>query len=66
MQGWRILLVTHDLALVAENCARMVVIDGGRTVEAGPVAEIFRAPRHPATRRLLAAAGVEARGGGRR
>ncbi len=56
--GLAVLLVTHDLALVAENCGRMVVIDQGRTVEQGRVADIFRAPGHPATRRLLAAAGV--------
>jgi ABC-type microcin C transport system duplicated ATPase subunit YejF len=36
----------------------MVVIDGGRTVEEGQVAEVFTAPRHSATRRLLAAAGA--------
>ena len=61
-QGLAILLVTHDLALVAENCARMVLLEDGRSVEQGRVAEVFAAPRHPATRRLMAAAGVAVAG----
>jgi peptide/nickel transport system ATP-binding protein len=59
-EGLAILLVTHDLALVAENCNRMVLLEDGRSVEQGRVEEIFAAPRHPATRRLMAAAGVAA------
>ena len=58
-QDLAILLVTHDLALVAENCSRMVLLEGGRTIDEGPVETLFAAPRHPTTRRLLAAAGLE-------
>jgi oligopeptide/dipeptide ABC transporter ATP-binding protein len=48
-----ILLITHDLALVAETCDRVVVMHGGHVVEVGPVAAIFEEPKHPYTRRLL-------------
>jgi peptide/nickel transport system ATP-binding protein len=49
-----ILLITHDLAVVAETCDRLVVMHGGQVVEVGPVEAIFEEPRHPYTRRLLA------------
>jgi oligopeptide/dipeptide ABC transporter ATP-binding protein len=48
-----ILLVTHDLGIVAETCERVVVMYAGRVVETGPVEAIFRTPRHPYTRGLL-------------
>lgn len=48
-----ILLITHDLALVAETCDRVVVMHGGHVVESGTVAAIFRNPGHPYTQRLL-------------
>jgi oligopeptide/dipeptide ABC transporter ATP-binding protein len=48
-----ILLITHDLALVAETCDRLAVMHGGRVVEVGTVTEIFDDPKHPYTRRLL-------------
>jgi len=54
-RGMAILLVTHDLGVVAETCDRVAVMYGGRVVEAGPVAEIFRRPRHPYTVGLLGA-----------
>lgn len=56
-QGLSILLVTHDLALVAENCQRMILIDGGKTVEEGDVAMVFSRPKEAVTRRLIQAAG---------
>jgi len=59
--GLAILLVTHELALVAENCSRMVLIDKGRSVEEGKVEDIFRNASHPATQRLLVAAGIGAK-----
>ena len=49
-----ILLITHDLALVAETSDRVVVMHGGHVVELGPVEAIFEEPKHPYTRRLLA------------
>jgi peptide/nickel transport system ATP-binding protein len=48
-----ILLITHDLGLVAETCDRVVVMHGGHVVEIGPVEAIFEEPKHPYTQRLL-------------
>ena len=50
-----IILVTHDVGIVAGNCDEMVVLYGGRIMERGPVDLIFAAPRHPYTRALLEA-----------
>jgi peptide/nickel transport system ATP-binding protein len=48
-----ILLITHDLGLVAENAAHVVVMYAGKVVETSPVRDLFAAPRHPYTRGLL-------------
>ncbi len=48
-----ILLITHDLAVVAETSDRVVVMHGGHVVEIGPVEAIFEEPKHPYTQRLL-------------
>ena len=48
-----VILITHDLGLVAEVAHRVAVMYGGRIVESGPVREIFRRPRHPYTVGLL-------------
>lgn len=50
-----VLLITHDLGLVAERADRVVVLEAGRLVEAADTVSLFSAPRHPTTRRLLAA-----------
>ena len=50
-----IVLVTHDLGVVAGLCDRLAVVYAGRVVESGSAAEVFRAPRHPYTRGLLEA-----------
>lgn len=49
-----VLLITHDLGVVAEVCDRVVVMYAGQVVESGSVYEIFADPRHPYTRGLLA------------
>jgi oligopeptide/dipeptide ABC transporter ATP-binding protein len=51
--GLGMLLVTHDLAVVAGNAHRAAVMYAGRIVENAPVAELFAAPRHPYTALLL-------------
>lgn len=53
--GMAILLITHNLGLVAEIAHRVAVMYAGRIVEQGPVADVLRHPRHPYTRALLAA-----------
>lgn len=52
--GTAILLITHDLGVVAETCDRVLVMYAGSIVEEAPVDELFRSPRHPYTRGLLA------------
>ena len=53
--GTAVILVTHDVGVVAGSCEEMVVLYGGRVMESGPVDRIFAAPRHPYTRGLLEA-----------
>jgi oligopeptide/dipeptide ABC transporter ATP-binding protein len=50
------LFITHDLGVVAQVAGRIAVMYAGRIVEAGPVAEVLSAPRHPYTEGLLRAA----------
>jgi peptide/nickel transport system ATP-binding protein len=52
--GLGLLLITHDLGVVAEMADRVAVMYAGRIVEEAPVRELFRDPRHPYTRGLLA------------
>lgn len=48
-----VVLITHDLAVVAEQADQVVIMYAGNVVESGPVREVFAAPRHPYTRGLL-------------
>jgi oligopeptide/dipeptide ABC transporter ATP-binding protein len=48
-----LLLVTHDLGIVAETCDRVAIMYAGRIVETGPVERVFSAPAHPYTQALL-------------
>ena len=50
-----LLLISHDLAVVARSCRRALVMDRGQVLEEGPVEDLFGAPRHPVTRALVAA-----------
>ena len=52
--GMALLLITHDLGVVAELCDRVMVMYAGRIVEEAPAASLFRRPRHPYTLGLLA------------
>jgi len=52
--GTAIIMITHDLGVVAETCARVLVMYAGRKVEEAPVADLFREPLHPYTQGLLA------------
>ena len=51
--GMSVVLITHDLGVVAEFADRIVVMYAGRVVEEGDVDEVFRNPRHPYTRGLM-------------
>ncbi|GFK92642.1 Nickel import ATP-binding protein NikD [Fundidesulfovibrio magnetotacticus] len=54
-RGLGVLLVTHDLSVVARLADRVAVMQDGRLVETGPVSRVFEAPSHPYARTLLAA-----------
>lgn len=62
--GMGVMLVTHNLGVVADICDRVVVMQHGRVVEQGEVEEIFKNPQDPYTRMLLGSTldGVDARG----
>jgi peptide/nickel transport system ATP-binding protein len=51
--GLSLLLITHDLSVIAETCDRVLVMYAGRVAEEGPVGTVFRSPRHPYTQKLL-------------
>jgi oligopeptide/dipeptide ABC transporter ATP-binding protein len=53
--GLSLILITHDLSVIAETCDRVMVMYAGKVAEEGPVDEVFRRPRHPYTQKLLAA-----------
>jgi len=53
--GLSMLIISHDFGVIAEVAQSVAVMCAGKIVEAGPVLDIFREPRHPYTRRLLAA-----------
>ena len=51
--GTSILFITHDLSIVANFCDRVLVMYAGKIVEAAPVHELFKNPKHPYTKKLL-------------
>jgi len=53
--GMAVLLISHDLGVIAEFARRVIVMYAGRIVEEAPVGPLFRAPRHPYTEGLMAA-----------
>jgi peptide/nickel transport system permease protein len=52
-RGMAIILITHDLGVVADICDRATVMEKGRIVEEGPVEDIFYRPQHPYTKKLI-------------
>ena len=52
--GTAVLLITHDMGVIAETADRVAVMYAGRIAEIGPVAEVIRAPAHPYTEGLMA------------
>ena len=53
--GMSVILITHDLGIVAGTCERVMVLYGGQVMETGPIDSIFAAPTHPYTLGLLKA-----------
>jgi|SoiMethySBSTD1v2_1073268.scaffolds.fasta_scaffold150434_3 peptide/nickel transport system ATP-binding protein len=53
--GLSLILITHDLSVIAETCDRVLIMYAGRVAEEGPVNDLFRRPRHPYTQKLLSA-----------
>jgi len=51
--GLSMILITHDLSVLAETCDRVLVMYAGKVAEEGPVKRVFTAPRHPYTRKLV-------------
>jgi oligopeptide/dipeptide ABC transporter ATP-binding protein len=51
--GLALILISHDLGVLAETCDRIAVMYAGRIVELGPVDSVFASPQHPYTKRLL-------------
>ncbi|GAA5784012.1 methionine import ATP-binding protein MetN 2 [Chitiniphilus shinanonensis] len=51
--GLTIVIITHEMDVVRTVCDRVAVLDAGRVVELGPVAEVFLHPQHPTTRRFV-------------
>ena len=54
-RGMALVLISHDLGVIAQNVSRMLVMYGGNVVESGPTAAVFSAMAHPYTRGLFAA-----------
>jgi oligopeptide/dipeptide ABC transporter ATP-binding protein len=53
--GLSLILITHDLSVLAETCDRVLVMYAGKVAEEGPVHRVFTSPRHPYTQKLVSA-----------
>jgi peptide/nickel transport system ATP-binding protein len=54
-RGAAVMLITHDMGVIAETCDRVAVMYAGRIAEIGPVHEVINQPAHPYTEGLMAA-----------
>ena len=63
--GAAVMLITHDLGVVAETCSRVIVMYAGRKVEEADIEELFDRPAHPYTRGLMQSIPRRRKGGGR-
>ena len=54
--GLSYIFISHDLKVLKALCHELAIMKGGKIVESGPAARIFREPRHPYTKELLATA----------
>jgi peptide/nickel transport system ATP-binding protein len=63
--GASVMLITHDMGVIAETCDRVAVMYAGRVVEIGPVAEVIRHPAHPYSAGLMASVPSLSDAGGR-
>ena len=54
-RGAAVMLITHDMGVIAETCDRVAVMYAGRIAEIGPVHEVINHPAHPSTASLMAA-----------
>ena len=52
-RGAAVMLITHDMVVIAETCDRVAVMEAGQVIEQGEVLEVFRQPRHEVTRALI-------------
>lgn len=64
-RGMAVMLITHDIGVIAEAADRIAVMYAGRVVEIGPVARLLRTPRHPYTSGLIGSAPAASIGKGR-
>ncbi|MBV0890349.1 ABC transporter ATP-binding protein [Paracoccus sp. Z118] len=62
-RGTAIMLITHDMGVIAQIADRIMVMNAGKVVETGPVAEIIRHPREPYTKKLIGSIPTIARSG---
>jgi len=64
--GTAVMLITHDMGVIAETADRVAVMYAGRIAEIGPVREVIHAPRHPYTEGLMGSIPKLGRGAGKR
>ena len=62
--GITVVVITHQMSVVEEICSRVAILDGGKVVEEGPVAEIFANPKTNAARKLVYPGGMSGHGYG--